>query len=163
MRRLALFLVMLTCVSSASAQAGGSDMWTQLFEKNGLFSPHTDYCTTNEVFISVGGGDLGFCIEKADRVAAQFEDARQDCAANGKRLPEPAEWKFACDAAPTGLVDMNDSYEWASNFPVPLLFSTTNLGIAVPTAGYTTCSHLNWSWIGNIVATTASLEYRCVR
>lgn len=41
----------------------------------------------------------GYCIEKTERAAAHFEQAKMTCEALGKRLPEPFEWKYTCDNA----------------------------------------------------------------
>lgn len=100
--------------------AVGSDFWTgsmapelfQLHENGGARA-----CSATEKFVTVRG-NLGFCIDANESASGSldWEDAREVCAAAGKRLPEPAEYKFACQAGISGLNDMTDDNEWASNF-----------------------------------------------
>lgn len=117
-----LFIAPFVAPSNGLAQALGSDMINQEMKDNGLFHPHVNNCASTEVFVPVGaggtGGPTGFCIDKDESSGSgiAWEDCRQNCAALGKRLPEPAEFKIACQLAPTGLVHMTDNYEWGSNF-----------------------------------------------
>jgi hypothetical protein len=127
-----MLLVALTpIVARAEGSASGSDMWTRIFEQWGLFHPHANFCTSaSEAFITISGSaSQGFCIEKTERTAATWDVARDTCAADKKRLPEPGEWKFACVNG-TGLSDMTDDYEWASNFPLIIGDYTGGAGLA---------------------------------
>lgn len=161
-----LAVLMSPFVAMADGAAHGTDMWTRTFEQWGLFNPHEDYCdSSTEVFVSISGSaQRGFCIEKNSRTAATFEDARDDCASDKKRLPESAEWKFACKNA-AGLSGMTGGsttdYEWTSNFPI-LLYGH---GLAAPVHGYTNCYGGNFGWVSYSggTGTEDSYTYRCVR
>lgn len=151
--------------SVAMAQSGlGTDMWTRRMQSMGLFKWHKNNCTTDEVFVAIAGeANRGFCIEKNERPSAQWEDARNDCLEDGKRLPEPGEYKFACDAGIAGLNDMDDGdYEWASNHP--LLVADSGAGVAVPVWGKNTCAEASYRTVGwNGGGLSESTVYRCVR
>lgn len=87
---------------SGFAQANiDSVNWEML--QNGLFHPHADNCSANEAFMPLGSGSTsggtGICVEKDERSVLNFEDARLDCADEGKRLPEMAEFRRACGLA----------------------------------------------------------------
>jgi len=140
-------------------------MWTGSFETQALFKPHIDNCTSSEVFIPMGlSVDLGFCIEKAERSAAEFNVARQTCAALGMRLPETVEWTQACLKAPSGLVDMTGDWKWSSNFTFGISDATAGgNGLHVMVSGYNNCRH---SVVGEVFGGTASAysyAFRCVR
>jgi hypothetical protein len=162
-----LFVASVICLglTHASAQAA-IDMWTELAEKQGLFSPHVDTCdSSTESYITIGNGTLGFCMENSLRTAATWTVAKQTCAAAGKRLPEPAEFKYACDNAGSySLSNMTGAWEWASNVPSQAFFSTSDFGTFAPIVGYTNCGSGAFgeimSWTGS---STASVGYRCVR
>jgi hypothetical protein len=162
-----LFCIIAMCVfqKHASAQAA-IDMWTELAEKQGLFSPHTDTCdSSTESYITIGNGSLGFCMENSLRTAATWTNAKQTCASVGKRLPEPAEYKYACDNAGSySLSNMTGGWEWASNVPSQAFFSTSDFGTFAPIVGYTNCGSGAFgeimSWTGS---SAASVGYRCVR
>lgn len=146
-----------------SAGGHGSDMWTRTFEQWGLFTPHEDYCdSSTEVFVAVSGtAQRGFCIEKNERQTAVYEDARDDCAADKKRLPEPVEWKFACKNA-AGLSNMTDNqFEWAGNYPI--LFD--GAGMSAARIGKNSCIEGSRAWI--VYSGTGGQEdsypYRCIR
>src|SRR5947209_9511753 len=57
------------------ALAATNDIWSELADKNGDFSPHVNFCASTEAYVTVGGA-LGFCIEKSERTAAHWEDAK---------------------------------------------------------------------------------------
>lgn len=59
---LASFLMFFS--SKAIAQTTHGDMWTLQAEKSGLFSPHPNFCDSSEVYATINGGPLGYCIEK---------------------------------------------------------------------------------------------------
>lgn len=148
---------------SPGSYCSGEDMWSNPSESK-LYSPHVNNCDTTEVFIRVGGGDLGYCIEKTERATPlQWEDARQACAQDGKRLPEPAEYIYACDNPPSGLINMTGNWEHIGNKST--LFKD-NSGITVmanPALGYRSCYDATIS----VIATSSSQNwpglYRCVR
>ena len=157
--------------SVAFAQGLGSDMWNQQMSKDNLFLPHRDFCdTTTEAFIQAGSvSNRGFCIEKTERTAQRWFDARQTCSGLGKRLPELTEYQYACVHG-SGLSDLTEDYEWATNFAFhnATTFSSTSINqLQVVVAGYPTC----YQAAGDAVAAdggSSSLSnntrpYRCVR
>ena len=160
----ALFLGLLFTIQKAEAQ---HDMWDALSRNSGLYSPHINNCdSTTEVFLSVGAGNVGFCLEKDDRNAnIHWEDARQTCANDGKRLPTVAEYVYSCDTAPSGLVNMSgDDFEWLEAPPMLLSNALTAL-VVVPAAGGTSCNDMTWGDMG--VHTPGgghdSASFRCLR
>lgn len=163
--KLFAFVCFATAGASHAQGVGPGDMWTQYAEKTGLFSPHEDHCATTEVFVAVGGGVLGFCIEKGERSAVTWEDAKEVCASLGKRLPEVAEFKYACSHPPTGLTNMTGNYEWASNSSIVLNDSSVRWGVVAPVFGGSACNDAGWGWIGRVIpsAYSDSIAYRCVK
>lgn len=171
---LSALLAALTTPASAqhttTTTAVGSDFWTGSMSPE-LFQLHENggakACTASEVFVPVRGV-LGFCMDANENAAGalDFEDAREICAAAGKRLPEPAEYKFACQAGIPGLNNMVDDAEWASNHPILHAnnVGTTALnGVAIPAAGNGGCNRLAQSWVGNTNTVATQLPFRCVR
>lgn len=146
----------------------GSDMWTQTMTQLGLFQVHRDDCSAEtEVFIEVYTDDntiqFGFCIEKNERAAQEWEDAKDTCLAAKKRLPEPAEWKFACDIG-TGLNSMTNNREWASNFGKLDIWDSSNVrAVTVPAVGDGSCKKTTWGSVMNTGGSTSSHNFRCVR
>lgn len=148
--------------------AGGTDMWTQAMSGLRLFTPHRDDCNaTTEVFVKVytnsNSIDFGFCIDKDEHSAGsvEWEDAKHECLEDGKRLPEPGEWKFACQGA-TGLNNMTNSYEWASNFsyfdkPV------SDWRIASHVVGNGSCKYGTAGVISSSTSVSGVFAFRCVR
>ena len=66
-------------------------------------------------------GDIGWIIEREERVADTWVEAKADCLLDGMRLPEPFEWVFSCvrDGA-LGLTGLRSgSWEWVSNAAHP--------------------------------------------
>lgn len=153
--------------SAVQAQTVHGDMWTQQAEKSGLFSPHPNFCSSTEVFVTVDGGMLGYCIEKNERSAAVWVTAKNTCMGVGKRLPEPAEFQYACKNPPSGLVDMTGNGEWVSNSAIPLSYAAGGLDtVAVPHMGYNSCYRGGFGIIASNYSTSGSedsLAYRCVR
>lgn len=150
------------------AVAVGQDMWKGLARNSGLYQPHINFCdSATEVFISVGGGDLGYCLEKAERTSAQWEDARQGCAVDGKRLPAATEWKMACDSAGTlGLANMTDGWEWVTTAGSPTQGWDPSgvLNLGVPAMGNGDCAKYSWGRIANSQGGVNEPNvYRCVR
>lgn len=124
MRHLAIALLAALALTPSSAPAQtrapaiGADMWTSEMGRLGLFVPHGNNCApATEFFVPVGPSGRGFCIEKAERPADEWERARHTCLQLGKRLPEVAEWQMAC-VVDVGfqLLDMFNGFEWSSNF-----------------------------------------------
>lgn len=86
---------------------------------------------------------------------------------DGKRLPEPAEFQFACKHPPTGLINMTGNGEWVSNSAIPLSYAAGGLDtVAVPHMGYNGCYRGGFGIIASNYSTNGnedSLAYRCVR
>lgn len=146
----------------------GTDMWTQAMAGRRLFTPHRDNCnTTNEFFVEVytdgNSVEFGFCIDKDEHSAGllQWEDARDTCMAEGKRLPEPGEWRFACDTL--ALNQEKDDAEWISNFTQFFRNGTSNSGIVVPISGVDHCARISQGWAGRNNIFAHNLPFRCVR
>ncbi len=153
---------------TASAQSTYGDMWTQQAEKSGLFSPHVNNCdSSTEVFIAVDAGStLGYCIEKNERSAAIWVNAKATCASVGKRLPEPAEFSYACKNPPGGLSNMTGNGEWVSNNAIPLYGASAADYIAVPHMGYDGCARGGYGAVATNFhpnGSEDSLAFRCVR
>lgn len=162
---LLVVLQQLSIVNRASAQQGGigGDMWTDRMNREALFTPHVNWCNSStEVFVAVDSAGKGFCIEKDERTAAAWTAARNACLADEKRLPEPGEFRYACDTA-TGLNNMTDDWEWASNYAGQMVRGNYNEGLAVAVLGSGSCSATSWAWMGTTAGNTDSLVYRCVR
>lgn len=150
----------------------GTDMWTQAMSGLRLFTPHRDDCNaTTEVFVKVyensNSVDFGFCIEKDQRAAQEWEDAKHACLQDGKRLPEPAEFKYACDSV-SGLNNMTDGYEWITNFGKFENYRTgssgTNYrGILIAAGGNGACYRSAFGSAMHSTITAASVAFRCVR
>jgi hypothetical protein len=151
-----------------SAPAAGSDAITNLMGKEDFFMAHEDDCAVGQEFIQIwdnmDGTDIGFCIETSERTAAEWSDARDTCLNADMRLPEPAEFKFACDNG-TGLNDMTDDWEWVSNFATQLATddATPKSGVAVPVAGNGSCDYASSDWAASDSGSAGSRPYRCVR
>lgn len=175
---LSLFaLIALALTTSASAQTShtttgvalGSDFWTGSMSPE-LFQLHENggasVCTGSEVFVTVRGA-LGFCIDANENAAGaqEFEDARETCGAAGKRLPEPAEYKLACQAGIGGLSNMTDDYEWSSNFWHILRNPQTPYAMFISTAamGNGSCTTGRFYHIAGEPAISSTQPFRCVR
>lgn len=109
-------------------------------------------------------GDVGWVIEREERVAAFWEDARADCLIDGMRLPEAFEFLFSCRRdEPLALLDMTGNFEWVSN-EVSTILADSNQGVGVSVAGASGCSQAKFEWIArNSNAASATEAYRCVR
>ena len=161
-------VMMFPCLVNAQASlarnaAMGTDMWTQMFGASGLFSPHANTCSATEEFIPITLA-TGYCIEQNERPAQTWEEARQTCANAGKRLPEPAEWKYACNHGTTvnNMVSV-DIGEWASNFPITLSVFDGVGGVAAPVLGANYCYFATYSMVGySSPAKEDSVPFRCV-
>lgn len=132
-------LVLISTTSPLSAQYR-DDFWNRAQDfYGGLDIVHTNNCTPGtEAFVSISNSNpsYGFCIETSARAAANWQTARQTCFDLGKRLPEPFEWKRACDNASSlgvnGMLATNLG-EWSSNKPLQL--AATNCPV-VPLMGH---------------------------
>lgn len=135
-----------------------------------LFTPHRDNCDTTEVFVEVYTDDnsvqFGFCIDKDEHSsgAKQWEEARDICVSEGKRLPEPGEYKFACNNA-TGLNNMTDDWEFASNFARSWRdsFGGNVTGAVTVAAGNGGCPRLTQPLVANALGGKDTMVFRCVR
>jgi hypothetical protein len=161
---LALALAFLT---APHAFAQTDDAWVSEMRHEGRFLPHPNSGTRacdggTEVFVAMGSNGGGYCFEKSERTAAQFEVARETCAALGKRLPEPAEFKYACNNA-GGLSDMTDDWEWASNSVIGMLSSNDSNYVESIVAGSGGCARLAIGHVGAFDGSTSSVPFRCVR
>lgn len=106
-------------------------------------------------------GDRGLLIERNQRSAANWEDARLQCLHEGLRLPETFEWFVGCNNAATyGLNNMTGDWEWASNTAYPTVDPN---GIAVHAAGLSGCNTGSWGFVGNSANGATSFTYRCLR
>ena len=162
----ALLVVSAFAMNSSLALAQSSnDMWTALAKNTGAFDPHPNFCSATEVFIPVGAGNLGYCIEKNERAAAVWVTAKQDCAKDGKRLPEPAEWQQACKTNPGGLLtNMTNNWEFATNTPIGLQYTNGIADLEIVVMGLGGCTFHNLSVAArNAGGVEESHEYRCVR
>ncbi|MFN8391630.1 MAG: hypothetical protein U0136_15180 [Bdellovibrionota bacterium] len=169
----ALVLIGAVCLvvpACSWAQAAGSDMINQEMKDNGLFHPHINNCASSEVFVPVGaggtGGPTGFCIDKDESSGSgiAWEDCRQNCASLGKRLPEPVEFKIACQLSPTGLINMTNGFEWASNFSILEYDSASGTQhMQVPVVGNGSCLYAGVGEFANASsAENTNIAYRCV-
>ncbi len=172
---LALLATALMAVAPVKAQqtttttANGSDFWNgstppelyQLHENGGART-----CSGSEVFVTVRGA-LGYCMDANENAAGslQWEDAREICMAAGKRLPEPAEYKFACDAGVPGLNNMTDDAEWASNFAAVYRSPVTGTPVVLyaPGMGNGACNDIFTTSIATSSSSNATAPFRCVR
>ncbi len=151
-----------------SAPAAGSDSVTNLMGKENLFTPHEYDCAADEEFIQVwdneDGTDIGFCIEEDERTAAEWSDARDICVNADMRLPEPGEFKLACDNG-VSVNDMTDDWEWVSNFATHLVTDDASpaSGVAVTIGGNGSCNYGSSDWATSDTGSIGSRVYRCVR
>jgi hypothetical protein len=172
----AIVLLSVSSESIAQSPGVGADMWTGQMQQRTLFRPHaiTTKCnTTTEAYVMIpfdtanptDTSGVGFCIEKDERSADTWENARNTCASLNKRLPEPAEFKLACTfATALGLNNMTNSFEWESNFTFPIQFisgSTAAMGAA--DGGNGNCAMMSYGFVGSSGSSADSIAFRCVR
>lgn len=141
-------------------------MWTLAMGRRGDFVIHEDDCSGSEAFVELLNSE-GFCIETTERTSASYETARQTCFAAGKRLPEPIEYKYACNSAGgLGLSDMTDDWEWATNFPMPIMDNASGYiaqGLNALVMGNGACTKGINVEVATYGSGGASEPYRCVR
>jgi len=154
--------------ASLAAPAVGTDMWTGVMGQQEYFLPHPDNCDfATEAFIQILPTGEGYCMERDQRPSEHWERARHTCLQEGKRLPEVAEFQFACDDAATyGLNGMTNDLEWASNFSV-ITGSSSSSFMYVPVAGRSQISHCDGVGQKRIGSTSqqiaaTSQPFRCV-
>ena len=152
-----------------AAPAVGTDMWTGVMGQKEYFLPHEDNCDQYlEAFVQILPTGEGYCIEVDERPAENWEVARNMCLQENKRLPEIAEYQFACDdASVLGLNNMTGAFEWASNFAI--MGGGDNLTLYVPAIGQsgtvaTHCDGIRGFRIGAAgqPKPSVSLAFRCV-
>jgi hypothetical protein len=161
----ASFLVMASLgfrTENVAFAQSANDSWTQLAEKMGTFSPHANNCSSTEVYVSIGGGTAGFCMEKDQRTATTWGSAKETCAAAGGRLPEPAEFQWACYNPPAGLIHMTNDWEWASNHSTLFLTPSSGYELTAPIMGNAGCNNSWGAWISDGSGHIGSVAYRCV-
>ena len=142
----------------------GSDMWTGYMGRAGLFVPHYDDCDpVGEAFVAVSPDGKGYCMEVGERGAIHWDEARNTCLQQGKRLPEPGEFKFACARrSQLGLQNMIGDQEWASNFSTPMARETFS-AVGVSIMGRDDCETAGWGFVGSTAYGAQDRTYRCVR
>jgi hypothetical protein len=149
--------------SSAAHAQEGANMWTETFKSQGLYQAHSNNCSGSETFFPLySGASIGFCMENDERSAAIFSDAIADCAHDGKRLPEPLEWKVACQAGT--LNDMTGAWEWVENTPRYYKNASYKSYFAM-VAGYSSCIDITAAVVMSESSTgysEQSIAYRCV-
>lgn len=119
-RRISVFHVLLALTifaiaREASAQGFTQDVWNEYSKSRGLFTPHVNDCTSTEVFVQMGPGTLGICMEKSLRGSLTYLNARKACSDDGMRLPEPYEYQYACYNPPAGLNNILGTYQFITN------------------------------------------------
>ncbi len=111
-------------------------------------------------------GEIGWVIEREERVAASWTDAKMACTRANMRLPELFEWQYSClNAEAFGLFDMvGAGSEWGSNTPVAMSWGEgTFFGTAVPTYGMRSCVDGTWGEAAGSNDRVVALEFRCAR
>lgn len=108
-------------------------------------------------------GDKGWVIERDERSAVRWDQARAECLLNDMRLPEPFEFYFSCTRdASLGLINMQVGNEWVSN-NATLLHLGSVAGSASHIAGDGNCNYGSVGWIGRNDDLARSYSFRCVR
>ncbi len=145
----------------------GMDMWNGLFAQERLFTPHSSSSCdpSTETFVTINGA-VGYCVENTQRVGGQsvsWMDARNACAGARKRLPEPAEWQYACSM---GVISTTPGqFEWESNFAVLVSPYAAETGVIAPHGGANIGGHpaCDSSFYGFINTANANFAaFRCV-
>jgi hypothetical protein len=143
------------------------DAWTAQLSFNKLHRS----CAAGEILVAINGA-MGICMESTLRdggAPAIFEVARKTCIEDGKRLPEPFEYKYACQNV-IGFSDMPTSIpdgEWGSNF-TSFLFDPDVGHFAAGSVfgtlvGYGSCWYQNYGGTGGWnSATSVGHPFRCV-
>jgi len=90
--------------------------------------------------------------------------AKQDCAEDGKRLPEASEWQYACKNNPGGAINnMTDDWEYVSNTAFAETIGST-IDIETMMMGNGSCIYGNVHVVArNTGGEDSNRVYRCVR
>ena len=152
------------CVLPSHAE----DMWSGYSRNRNLFTPHPNTCAGTEAFVAVGALGDGYCIEKNERTAAYWEEAKQVCAAVDKRLPEVAEFIYACTRAGSlSLSDMTNNPEWVTNQSSPVYSNDSANGFFIgdmaALAGNGGCRQGGNDPVVDNIVTSSARNFRCVR
>jgi hypothetical protein len=108
-------------------------------------------------------GDVGWVVERNERTAANWEDARVACLLEGMRLPETFEWLVSCNNANAfGLNAMTSGWEWGSNGAIPIWVNMT-AGPAVLIFGGSSCNSGTYGWAARSTGSAESFSFRCLR
>lgn len=109
-------------------------------------------------------GDIGWLIERDERVADTWSEARAECLMDGMRLPEPFEYQFSCvREALLALVNMTVNVEWTGN---TALVGHDNNGPALvaPAMGADGCDQGSFGRIAQTPPSGSAVgAYRCAR
>lgn len=155
-------------LSGGSAGYGpgtGTDMWTTYIAEQNLYSPHEDDCdAATEVFVEIASSGRGFCMEVNERTAATWEEARDSCATDLKRLPEAVEWKIACRRSGSSFNQLLDGIEWVGN-TATLFWPNAGAGsLMAAIVGFSpTCASISVNYVGQRDSIESSHSYRCLR
>ena len=107
-------------------------------------------------------GDIGWVIERDERAASSWTNARVACLMHGMRLPEPMEWQYTCEQSMVfGVNNMTGNWEWASN-QSQSEFATEGRTVAA-VSGDQGCSYAGFSNLGNNSGLQSERYYRCAR
>ncbi len=107
-------------------------------------------------------GDVGFIIERDERVTQQWHLAKEICVQNNMRLPEPFEWKLACTYSATwSMINMTGAQEWASNHPDTFYEAAHYTGVV--SFGATGCNYSAHGYLGSTSSDISTSPFRCVR
>ena len=111
-------------------------------------------------------GDLGWIIEKYEREAECWHEAKATCLKEGMRLPEAFEYHVSCDNGTVlELSAMTGNYEWAANAAFPIADSGgRGSGLGATILGNLGCGNGTWDWVARSDADQCdSRPFRCVR
>lgn len=112
-------------------------------------------------------GDIGWVIERFEREAggqATWYNARLECLKDDMRLPEPFEWRIACDNSSLfAISDMEDIWEWASNSVEGDISGAGAATITAMIMGNGSCSFGAQGQASGGTGQSTTWEYRCAR
>lgn len=139
--------------------------YTEVCFKEGvmLYDSHTTGESAN------GGncapGDLGWIIEKYEREAECWYEAKATCLKESMRLPEPFEYQVSCaNAATLALSATTGNYEWASNSAFPIADSVRGSGLGATIIGNLGCGNATWEWAARSdINQCDTRPFRCAR
>ncbi|MEO0422616.1 MAG: hypothetical protein AAF184_09795 [Pseudomonadota bacterium] len=122
----------------------------------------------NEAGESTQGGACrplmkGWVIERDQREAATWTEARVACTIDDMRLPEAMEWQYSCFNADTfGLLNMIGEWEWAGNTTIGYEPNPTR-GIGANMFGSGACEDGTRGFVGREDEFARVEQFRCVR